>query len=397
MSLMFPLLWLGLGGCSDPCASTWYADLDGDGFGDPRSSVEACEVPWAYVANADDCDDDDASSHPGAIDPCNGIDEDCDGELDEDGQNQTLYLDADRDGAGSPSSSWTGCDGQSPPLYTAAAGNDCDDLDPEVRPGRVERCNGRDDDCDGSRDEDAIDPLPFFVDNDGDGHGAGEAVLRCEGDTAGLASTDDDCDDSDPDVFPQAIERCNGRDDDCDGVPDDEPFDAPLRYLDYDFDGWGGEPIRVCDPESFTDATDRPSPPYDYYYEYYYYYYYYYYGADLTDIPGDCNDFRPDVNPGREEVCNLIDDDCDTYIDDLDSNVVDQELWYFDQDRDGFGEYDVYVIACNAPGNNWAAEGGDCAPADASVNPDAPEVCNLIDDDCDDLIDQADPDRPSCP
>jgi hypothetical protein len=58
--------------------TTWYADDDGDGFGDPSDSVEACSAPPGYIDDADDCDDDDNDVHPGAIEPCGGPDLDCD-------------------------------------------------------------------------------------------------------------------------------------------------------------------------------------------------------------------------------------------------------------------------------------------------------------------------------
>ena len=61
-------------------ATTWYLDSDGDGYGDELWSLEACIGPLGYVANATDCEDDDGTVHPGAIDiPGDGVDQDCDG------------------------------------------------------------------------------------------------------------------------------------------------------------------------------------------------------------------------------------------------------------------------------------------------------------------------------
>ena len=63
---------------------TWYADADGDGYGDPDSAVSDCNPGSGYTDNSDDCDDTDASVHPGRSDSCNGVDDDCDGDIDED-------------------------------------------------------------------------------------------------------------------------------------------------------------------------------------------------------------------------------------------------------------------------------------------------------------------------
>ena len=67
-------------------APTWYEDADNDGFGNGESSATACEPPSGWVAEdlATDCDDDDATIFPGADETCDGVDQDCDGEIDED-------------------------------------------------------------------------------------------------------------------------------------------------------------------------------------------------------------------------------------------------------------------------------------------------------------------------
>ena len=71
------------GQTDEDVATTYYADADGDGYGDPEVSQPACSQPAGYVDNGEDCDDSDASVHPGASDAVNGLDDDCDGIVDE--------------------------------------------------------------------------------------------------------------------------------------------------------------------------------------------------------------------------------------------------------------------------------------------------------------------------
>src|SRR4030095_13007567 len=99
------LLVLVLASCGGPeesarvCHDVFYADQDGDAFGDPESSVEACERPNVYAASADDCDDTRYSTRPGADERCNGEDDDCDGSVDEDAIDLSVFFrDTDGDG-----------------------------------------------------------------------------------------------------------------------------------------------------------------------------------------------------------------------------------------------------------------------------------------------------------
>ncbi len=251
----------------------------------------------------------------------------------------------DRDGDG-----WTGVAG------------DCDDLDATVHPGQAEICNGRDDDCDGAIDGDAVDAVPWFTDADDDGYGAaalGAACTRPEG----ASSLAGDCDDSDPDIHPDATEHCDGVDEDCDGTIDEQAADAEAWHLDMDGDGWASPDrwLASCEaPEGLLDAT----------------------------LARDCDDHDPEVHPEAKERCNDIDNDCDGATDDGD-DPVDPTTWYDDDDGDGWGDDEDTRVRCDAPPGHRDI-GGDCDDRDAAVNPGATEVCNTLDDDCDGDIDEDD-------
>jgi hypothetical protein len=62
---------------------SWYADLDGDGYGDPLDHRLSCRQPSGRVSDAQDCDDQNPEVHPGADESGDGVDNDCDGEVDE--------------------------------------------------------------------------------------------------------------------------------------------------------------------------------------------------------------------------------------------------------------------------------------------------------------------------
>ncbi len=128
----------------------WYQDLDGDGYGDSDVfSRGACTQPpegGSFLAG--DCDDEDPTVSPGTDETCNGVDDDCDGSVDEDLE-QTWYQDLDGDGHGSPSHSTRACE---IPAGYAASDDDCDDADPRVFTGADEICDGLDNDCDGTSD-----------------------------------------------------------------------------------------------------------------------------------------------------------------------------------------------------------------------------------------------------
>ncbi|MFT7519021.1 MAG: hypothetical protein ACI9MC_001157 [Kiritimatiellia bacterium] len=131
-------------------ATLFYIDVDGDEYGDVADGVLFCSAPGDRVSNAEDCADDEALIHPGASDSdCDDVDDDCDGDVDEDATDVTVYEDVDKDGYGSKTE---GVDCRAREGWSATS-DDCDDTDELIHPGAPERCNGADDDCDGTDDE----------------------------------------------------------------------------------------------------------------------------------------------------------------------------------------------------------------------------------------------------
>ena len=132
---------------SDP-AARFYADADGDSYGDDDALLIACETPPDSATRGGDCDDANRSVHPGAAETCDDVDEDCDGAIDDNATDaSTWYADADGDTYGDPSTSTVACD--APAGYRARAG-DCDDSRGGVKPGATEVCDdGLDNNCDG--------------------------------------------------------------------------------------------------------------------------------------------------------------------------------------------------------------------------------------------------------
>ncbi|MBL7942693.1 MAG: hypothetical protein JNM00_07995, partial [Flavobacteriales bacterium] len=239
------------GSCTYP--TLWFADADGDGLGDPLAELWACEQPIGYVTDSSDCDDTNALVNPGMPeDPCNGIDDNCDGIVDE-GQDY-------------------GCTDPAACNYDPAA--TCDDGS----------CNT---------------PTIWYDDDDGDGYGDPGAYVLALDAPAGFVSDNTDCDDNNAGVNPGSAEvACNGIDDNCDGSIDE------------------GDIVGCTDPAACN------------------------YDAAATCDDGSC------IMPAP---------------------------WYFDHDEDGYGSLSVVYFGCTPPGG-YTTVGGDCADLDPAVNPGAAEV-----------------------
>ena len=137
----------GDSGSGEETGTPWYRDGDSDGWGDDSVMERAVTAPSGYVAIGGDCDDTNPEIHPEAQETCDGVDEDCDGEVDEDAMDmQTWYVDGDDDGYGT-SETVAAC---TQPDGAVSISGDCDDDDETINPGAEEICNDWiDQDCDG--------------------------------------------------------------------------------------------------------------------------------------------------------------------------------------------------------------------------------------------------------
>ena len=298
-------------------------DEDGDGVAS-IACLDARGMPLG-----EDCDDDDANVHPGALEVCDapGLDEDCDprthGGLDEDGDG---FEDA------------RCCNGSD-------CGEDCNDAVAGASPMGTEACNAIDDDCDGRIDEE-LDVL-VYRDADGDGRGNAAMSMRACASTSGYSLYDDDCDDTSAARSPQLPEVCDGLDNDCDGTPD--PADATVVapwYRDADGDGFGDASMSVL----------ACAPP-----------------GEHSLLPTDCDDARAAVHPGQTELCNGVDDDCNGVAD---FAIAPGDL----EDDDADGVADSGCSPTPSP--------ADCDDRDRTSGPGEPEACDGRDDDCDGRIDE---------
>jgi hypothetical protein len=306
---------------------TWYADLDGDGYGGTASTTTGCAPPSGYVALGTDCDDTDDQVRPGATETCDGVDQDCDGAVD-DGAGPAWYTDGDQDGYASTIATVYAC---TQPTGAYASGTDCDDTAPAVHPGAPEACNGFDDDCDGTVDDNGV----TFRDADNDGYGDDAQTSAGCTPPNGYVALDGDCDDGDGSIAPGQPETCDGVDQDCDGVTDDAPIDGTTYYPDVDGDRAGD------DSNAYVACSARD-------------------GSDIT-WGGDCDDHDAQMGDGTD--------------------------YHADADGDGVGSDTDIVHVCTKP-SGYQDQGGDCDDTDPAIYVDAPETCDGVDDDCDGGIDE---------
>ena len=373
-SLHIGLLAAILSGCGTTWKTAGGPDTDADGDGYTPAEGDCWDLPGPVVIDGERFALDGAQVHPGAEDaPYDGLDADCAGDED---------FDADGDGfvpaeyLAAPIRNNPGFD-----LEARPARPDCADAadqftadrghapvggaalpDPaQVFPGAPDDAfyDGVDADCAGGDD----------FDQDGDGHPSADHP-QADG------RVGEDCDDSDSRISPDADEVCDDVDNDCDSLTDgDDPdFDtATLRtwYADTDGDGHG-------DPATETQACSSLD--------------------GHVALDDDCDDSRADVSPSADERCDPddTDEDCDGRADDADDSTLATgmtDVWA-DADRDGHGDPEGGARFCDVPDDgSWVENSDDCNDSDGLISPDATEICDDadIDENCNDLADDADP------
>ena len=384
--------------------STFYHDVDLDGFGDVNSVIFACEPTEGYVNNTEDCDDNlltysdnDGDSYGGSEWVACGVSnsDDCD-------DSTILFSDLDGDGFGSLDADACG----------VAISEDCDDTNAVINPSSLEICNELDDNCNFEVDEfvlnsyyadidqdgfgnqndvsfscnvplgfvdnydDCDDNAPMFLDNDSDGQG-GTDFVACGIYYGG------DCDDSNALVNSSANEICNSIDDNCNTEVDEGV--STTYYADNDGDGFGNlnNAIELCTPIAgyVLDASDCDDNIL------------LYLDADFDGYGGltlaacgvllnnDCMDSDGAINPGASELCDNADQNC--------NGLIDEGLllpFYLDADADGYGDINVMIEACSATAG-YVNDGTDCNDTDAQINPGMVEIAdNNIDENCDGQI-----------
>jgi hypothetical protein len=318
---------------------TFYMDSDGDSFGQDALSKCLCAPSAPFTAfKGGDCNDGNPKASPVAVEICDFLDNDCDGDVDEKGSVGCVnfYKDGDGDGFGLNGSQLCQC---GPTLeHPTKKGGDCDDKKITTYPGAVEYCGGKDENCDGTVDEaGAKGCATYYRDVDGDGWG-NEKQSKCLCVPANLYSSQKpgDCDDGNKLTNPTASEICDSQDNNCNGQVDEgEPKGCTLWFVDVDGDGWapkGGVSACKCAPEK----------PY------------------TAQSVGDCNDNNAKINPAENELCDGKDNNCNSAVDE----------GFADTDSDGTKD-----CTDSDDDNDGTPDVADCQPTNSAVPSCAGKQC----------------------
>ena len=332
----------------------YYLDKDDDGYGVASAQACLCAADETYTTiEAGDCDDSDGDVHPGAEEVCDSVDNNCDSVTDPPGipGTEKYYTDGDGDGysKGLVSAFLCGPTTEHPTQVTG----DCDDNDDQIFPGAEEICDGEDNDCDNTVDGPETDQNCTTNCGWGVQTCEGGELLPCTAPPENLCVDADDCSmyvtcEQCP---PPAPEICDGEDQDCDGVVDNN---IPLTLLD------GTTVMGVGQPCGAGVCA----------------------GGVTECAPGGAGMLCDNEALAAVETCNGEDDDCDG---DVDEGLT-QKVW-LDSDQDTFGDPDVAKDVCAAE-EGWVANELDCDDTDPNIHPGQEEICDAKDNDCNDEIDQ---------
>ena len=388
--------WTGCGAQTPTAETCDGQDNDCDGLIDNGLDPGPCDVSneWGTCEGSQTCSGGDwlCDAATPLAEVCDGKDNDCDGVVDGippdlDGDGLCDAIDGDVDGDGVPNDT------------------DCEPENADVYPGANEVCNGVDDNCQDGKDEGFADTdgdgLADCVDPDQDNDGVLNDEDNCalvanvdqtnlDGDALGNACDNDkdgdgstcvsaiecaDCNDLDEASHPGADELCDNADNNCNGAIDE-------GFADFDND-------KLADCVDDDDDNDN-------------------------DVDGlDCAPKNAAIHSGADELCNGVDDNCNKAIDES----------FLDSDKDGLADCvdldidgdDVANAVDNCPAvansdqldtdfddqgdacdpdddNDKSPDELDCAPLDADVHPNAVEVCNGADENCDGVADDGFPD-----
>lgn len=384
----------------------YFSDFDEDSFGDVSDSIASCRQVSGYVEDSTDCNDDDYLINSKASELCDGIDNNCSGEVDEGLIFYDFYLDHDADGFGDINVTQKSCEDAiqgyalnsqdcddnnfsvNPTVNESAiksdrqcsdgidqncdgqdvicdirdadedgfnsvefGGADCDDSRKFIYPNAVETCDSFDNNCDGQVDEGYVLGGVCQV-GIGECRRAGSMVCSADGESTQCSVV----------AGTPKVELCDSKDNDCDGFSDDDAVDMIKWYADKDSDGYGSDTASIVSCYTISDFVDDNA---------------------------DCDDNNFQSRPNKREICDGIDNNCNKYIDEGCFCTPQLEICGDGIDQDCNGK----DLACDADldldQDGYTPLSGDCNDDDPESRPNADEYCDNQDNDCDGVVDNS--------